>query len=369
MRISVTCSIVSTSVNGDLMRVRYKQSLATIVLALGLVVDVRGDESAFLQLLRSTNDRSEFFGTRITYEFEYTEGPEESVFEGHDEAVASGKRILEIGLPIEGSVAIPFRISHHRRIIGEPLADSDDVITCWEAFDGRESRRFIRTLFFDKCAYRHQHIGNRDMGSHLMVMSRYDPVVMAIFFSSGTFSRLSGHPAYVLPDKPEINGVAEIIPDERFGKLCRWQDGESWQLFTVPPTCYQVDSSPSFEDRFSISGLKDFGGIVLPESGNYSNARLGYAAKYRITAAERFNLNPESWFPTWISGTTVIDSITGEATDNPFTADEILAIEDVTSVNCDAVDVPVTSHSKLLWVNGALASIIVVMLVVRKIRR
>jgi hypothetical protein len=164
--------------------------ISTLVLNVTIALS---DEPLFLETLKAYSDRSGFFGTRITYEFAYTDGPMPDLFEGHAEVIAPGKRILEIGLPIEGSVAVPNRISHIRRIASEPLTTSEDVTTYWEAFDGRETHRFLRTLFFDKCAYRSQHLGGRLIGCD-MEMRRNDPLVMAIFFSSRTLYRIRlGH--------------------------------------------------------------------------------------------------------------------------------------------------------------------------------
>jgi hypothetical protein len=268
-------------------------------------------------LLKRVNDRSMYFGIRVDYQVDIEINQKSAPFlKNNREQIAKGARTLEIGYPIPDSVAVPFRLTHRIKNPGEPYLDDDSIVTYWEAFDGRSSRFFSRSLFYKDTVGRLEHTG--------MILARgysqlrgYDPFITALFAGSSTTRRLSGQPEIEIVEVPELR--LETIPHSTFGEVYKTTlpGVEGYGLFTMGPEYFEVFHEGG--DSLSVQSIASFGDIKLPGRGAFSSEHWG--GTFEVLNAERLEPDFDTWFTDWPEGTVVSNRIDNTFDRIPFSAE------------------------------------------------
>lgn len=253
----------------------------------------------------------------------------EKVYHYHVDISVEGEsnksfRELRVGMPAKGSSLVPYLLIESVVNPGDPLTDDPHIVSRWEGFDTRVTRRFEREFYDNK------HLKMR-MNRACVIgqigpftrLSDYDPFLNAVFGSpcgvpvtsqrradpfvvEGILVEVDNHEAWgrifkvKRPDLP----MTKIVYSDQPGSLLIGRSDEAFHM--------QTDSFRLFE------------GLKIPERGLM---RVDYkgtsrASNFELMSVEHCSVSSDSWFPALPTGTAFIDYTNDRVSMEPRTAEE-----------------------------------------------
>ncbi|WP_146406173.1 hypothetical protein [Allorhodopirellula heiligendammensis] len=330
----------------------------TIAFASGITLADDKEPRTYVELLNRMQERTCWLGKQYTYRFKMDHLTAGMTSEHCYPIMLEGTRVLEVGTPKPGSTVVPYRVTQTLETTTEPGAEDGKLVTFWEASDGRQTRRFCRFLVADKCEATPQHTGFVTAGPSAH-FANLDPFKILLGYGGSALGGMLGISPQVFKEEDfEGQPMTLTVRDHpKFGKCFIRGDGNSFGLVLSAPEYLLLGGSPTGEPGtfdFQIDDLVEYDGIRYPKSGTYeSTSKTG---SFELIKVENFDLAPEDtndWFPSWPSGTTILDYETGATTRIPFEAEEMAEYEQRLRDNCSPL-IAQSENRWFLWLNAIL---------------
>lgn len=306
--------------------------------------------STYVELLNEMQLRTCWLGKRYTYRFWMEHLQEGMVTEQCYPLMLGGTRVLEIGVPQPGSVVVPFRLTQTIETTTEPGAVNGDLLVFWEASDGLQTRRFCRFLVEDKCEATPEHLGFVIAGPKPQ-FDDFDPFKILLGSEGSALNGIRGiSPQTFVEDDFAGQSLTLTVRDHpKFGECYVRGNGNSYGMFLSGPEYLFLGGSPTGESGtfdFWVDDLAVYDKLRYPKSGHYKSAST--TGSFELIGVERFDATPGKggeWFPSWPSGTVILDYQSGTTTRIPFEAEEMAEFKRRLRDNCS----PFVAKTESRW--------------------